>query len=935
MRLKKLLVTALTAVLVVTSLPASSQAASQADTPKAAGTFKDLNQEQITEALGAGWNLGNSLEANSGGFPSETAWGNPTVTEDLFKAIKAAGFKSVRIPVSYLDYITETEDEDGEPVYTIDSKWLARVKEVVDMCTKQGLYAIVNMHGDGYTSIEGGWLFCGMQTIDKDENGNYNGNSHDSLTKSNGMTINRAFIQEGTIEKYTLVSGKVSTEYTATDKKASDGSHIFESATGKKLYVFYFDEIQEKYGQCWEQIATLFKDYDEHLIFESMNEEFNGDYNAYAGGTFKDSYVQHFENINTLNEIFLDSVRQAGGNNDKRWVLIPGWNTEIDATADAGIFEIPEDVFLSESIPEGENRIMVSVHYYQPWDFAGDGASKKTTWGTDAEKQQMRAQLEKVNNAFVKKGYPVVIGEYGAHNRRMDDPANVQAREVYYKTLCTYSKELGCVPVAWDMGIDKEQEVRDGKVESVYTMCLIDRSSYGFRWKNIIDQIMSVYYDASDIPTNITLKESSLSMKTGQEKQLTYTLSPANAVLAADWTTSDDTVAQVSLFGKVKAVGPGTCTLTGSLSNGKKVQCKVTVTQNFLALKLFAMETASWKHLESDTMAEIGPEGGTYTLKVDIPSNYYSKIGSLYLKDYLVFQDQNRKGDDSKMESLTTYLDIEIQSLKLNGTAIPFKAGKNTWHYDDRKVKAGEKKIIDIGIATAWDSAPGVNDSILENLTVRGDYSINFADIPQADTNTFEITFKASNVFIKGVTQKAHPDDPDYIVNGPIFRLDKSSANIGVGESATFSVKNNDGKITASSDKTKIATVTANAAKNTYTVKGKKAGSATITVKDGTYSRTMKVKVKAKPKKITPKKKTVKVKAGKKVSVTLKYKPSSATSYNFTNTNAKTLKKKKISVTASGSKVTVQTNKKTKKGTYTVKLKSYNKKSVSFKVKVK
>lgn len=909
MRLKKLLVAALTAAMVVTSLPAVSQAASQADTPKAAGTFNDLNQEEITAAMGAGWNLGNTLEANKEGIPSETTWGNPVVTEDLFKAVKAAGFKTVRIPVSYLDYITESEDEDGDIVYTINAKWLARVKEVVDMCTRQGLFAIINMHGDGYTTIENGWQFCGLRTLDKDENGNYTGNSHDSFTKSNGMTINRAFIQEGTIESYTL-SG---TEYTVSGERGSDGSHIFKSSTGKKLYVFYFEEIEEKYGQCWEQIATLFKDYDEHLIFESMNEEFNGGY-----GTIPE---QHYQNINTMNERFLDEVRNSGGYNDKRWVLIPGWNTNIDQTVN-GAFEIPEDVFLSESVPEGEKRIMISVHYYDPWAFAGTESAATTTWGTDAEKAAMKSQFEKVYNKFVKEGYPVVIGEYGAIDKEEDNPANVAARETYYKTLCEYSKELGLVPVAWDMGIDEK-----------YQFNLIDRTSFGFTWKNLVDQIMSVYYEASDVPTNITLKETSLSMKTGEEKQLTYTLAPASAKLAADWTTSDDTVAQVSLFGKVKAMGPGTCTITGSLPNGKKVQCKVTVTQKFLAMKLFAMETTSWKHLESDTIAEIGPNGGTYTLKVDVPSQYYNKIGSLYMKDYLVFQDQQRKGDDSTAESLTTYLDIDIQSLKLNGVAIPFKAGKNVWHYDDRKVKAGEKKIIDIGIATAWDNeVTKQNDSLLDKLTIRADYSINFADIPQADTNTFEITFKASNVYIKGVTQAAHPGE--WIVNEPALCLDKYSANIGVGESATFSVKDNR-KITATSNKTKIATVTANAAKKTFTVKGKKAGTATITVKAGTMSRTMKIKVKAKPKKITAKKKKVTVKAGKKASVKLKYKPSSATSYKFTNTNAKTLKKKKITVTASGNKVTVQTNKKTKKGTYTVKLKSYNKKSVSFKVKVK
>ena len=56
----------------------------------------------FSQNLMPGWNLGNQLEANSGGTPSETAWGNPVITEKLIKQVKAQGFKSVRIPVSYL-----------------------------------------------------------------------------------------------------------------------------------------------------------------------------------------------------------------------------------------------------------------------------------------------------------------------------------------------------------------------------------------------------------------------------------------------------------------------------------------------------------------------------------------------------------------------------------------------------------------------------------------------------------------------------------------------------------------------------------------------------------------------------------------------------------------------------------------------------------------
>ena len=77
-----------------------------AETKKAdAATFTNLNQSEIVSAMGAGWNLGNQLEAALNGTPSETAWGNPTITSSLIKAVKKAGFSSIRVPVSYLNKI--------------------------------------------------------------------------------------------------------------------------------------------------------------------------------------------------------------------------------------------------------------------------------------------------------------------------------------------------------------------------------------------------------------------------------------------------------------------------------------------------------------------------------------------------------------------------------------------------------------------------------------------------------------------------------------------------------------------------------------------------------------------------------------------------------------------------------------------------------------
>lgn len=93
-----------------------------------------------------GWNLGNTLEACDGINASETMWGNPLTSQKLIDAVKSAGFNVVRIPCAWSGYIEDIA------TYRIKESWLARVKEVVDYCLKNDMYAILNIHWDG------GWL---------------------------------------------------------------------------------------------------------------------------------------------------------------------------------------------------------------------------------------------------------------------------------------------------------------------------------------------------------------------------------------------------------------------------------------------------------------------------------------------------------------------------------------------------------------------------------------------------------------------------------------------------------------------------------------------------------------------------------------------------------------------------------------------------------
>ena len=92
--------------------------------------------------LGLGWNLGNQLDAINGGVSNETCWGNPAATQATFDAVKAAGFHSVRIPVTWMGHI------GAAPEYKIEDGWMSRVYQVVEYAEKAGLNVILNTHHD-------------------------------------------------------------------------------------------------------------------------------------------------------------------------------------------------------------------------------------------------------------------------------------------------------------------------------------------------------------------------------------------------------------------------------------------------------------------------------------------------------------------------------------------------------------------------------------------------------------------------------------------------------------------------------------------------------------------------------------------------------------------------------------------------------------------
>ncbi|WP_457447369.1 glycoside hydrolase family 5 protein [Roseateles sp. P5_E4] len=101
------------------------------------GSMRDLTSVQLSQQMSPAWNLGNTLDA----VPAETSWGNPVASQQLLNAVKAAGFKTVRIPVTWNQYA----DADGN----INPSWMARVTQVVGYARNAGLYVVLNTHHEG------------------------------------------------------------------------------------------------------------------------------------------------------------------------------------------------------------------------------------------------------------------------------------------------------------------------------------------------------------------------------------------------------------------------------------------------------------------------------------------------------------------------------------------------------------------------------------------------------------------------------------------------------------------------------------------------------------------------------------------------------------------------------------------------------------------
>lgn len=308
--------------------------------------------EQAVANMRVGWNLGNTLDSNSGDlnnmwiemwsqrrpYDYETAWGQPETKPELFKLFKDAGFNAIRVPVTWYPHMEAKFDSEltwdpvKDPIGTkIQEDWMKRVHEIVDYVISQGMYCILNIH-------------------------------HDT----------------GAANTCWIVAGE--NEYAAQ---------------------------KERFEAVWTQIAEEFKDYDDHLLFEGYNEMLDS-YSSWCFASFGtpakyDAAVatSAYNAVNSYAQSFVNAVRATGGNNATRNLIVSTYGAcSGDGTWSSHLQDPLKQMQLPKDDVDG--HIIFEVHSYP---YIADGVANA--------KKSVTAMMSAVKTHLASKGAPVIIGEWG------------------------------------------------------------------------------------------------------------------------------------------------------------------------------------------------------------------------------------------------------------------------------------------------------------------------------------------------------------------------------------------------------------------------------------------------------------------------------------------------------------------------------------------
>jgi len=304
------------------------------------GTARDISSFDLVAEMGVGWNLGNSFDVES---KDKTYWGNPITSKAMIDEVKAMGFSTLRIPITWGPNQVEMSP------YTIDPDYLTEIKRVVDFGFQNKMHVIIDVHHDN------SWI---------------------------------------------------------------------------KPMASETQESTDRLSSLWTQVANFFQDYNDSLIFEILNEpRIEGITEEWSGGNSEGRGY-----INDFHKVAVDAIRATGENNEKRHIMITTWA--------ASTFPIAMEEL---TIPNDDEKIIISLHSYFPWQFAGEAA---VTWGSESDKSALIAELDKIKqNWIIERDRPVILGEWGTIEANP-----LQSRINYADFYVKEAAARGLLTIVWDDG---------------------------------------------------------------------------------------------------------------------------------------------------------------------------------------------------------------------------------------------------------------------------------------------------------------------------------------------------------------------------------------------------------------------------------------------------------------------------------------------------
>ncbi len=378
------------------------------------GAFEPGNTSvEMAANMAIGWNLGNTLDATGDwtdngvfhselkGLETETGWGMPKTTEAMITAVKAAGFKTIRIPVSWHNHITDKTN------YTIDSAWMARVKTVVDWAYNMGMCVIINIH-------------------------------HDNLKESQ-LAGNFGF----------------ALSYDTTLQNQS------------KAYI----------EKVWIQIATTFKEYDNKLVFEVLNEPRDID-GELAGNEWWCGQKAIMDIITSYEQVGINAIRSVAGN-ENRFVMVPGYAASGSDSSMLALYTMPTDT--------AQDKLLLSTHAYSPYEFALKGDYKDVEFDSE-DSASLTSLFNYLKTNYTNKGIGVVMGEASA-----TDKENTNERVKWASSYFSKAREAGVSVVLWDNMVtcanENKNNINIGERHGYY-----NRKSNSWYFPSIIEAMMKAVY---------------------------------------------------------------------------------------------------------------------------------------------------------------------------------------------------------------------------------------------------------------------------------------------------------------------------------------------------------------------------------------------------------------------------------------------------------